>query len=69
MPVIDTTHLQYLEIKPGIGSEILAAKEALVSGAHAGQIRELLDTRGVLVCPKNNFTDDEQVEFTKEELA
>jgi alpha-ketoglutarate-dependent taurine dioxygenase len=57
--------LQITDIKPKIGSEIRVDKQELLSGAHAAQIRELLEQRGVLVFPQINFTDEEQVEFTK----
>lgn len=48
-----------------IGTEVLADKEALLSGVHAGAIRELLERRGVLVFPKIGLTDTEQVAFTE----
>ncbi len=51
-------------IKPQIGTRILADKEALLSGEHAEEIRNLLEERGVLVFPAVNFTDEEQVAFT-----
>lgn len=57
--------LQTRAIKPRIGSEILADKAALLSGEHAGDIRELLEQRGVLVFPQIGFTDDEQITFTQ----
>lgn len=57
--------LRASEIHPRIGSEIGADKATLLSGAHAGEIRELLEQRGVLVFPKIGFTDDEQVAFTE----
>ncbi len=53
------------DIKPRIGTEIRADKKVLLGGEHAAQIRELLELRGVLVFPQINFTDEEQVEFTK----
>lgn len=65
LSVSEATCLHTREIKPGIGAEILADKAALLSGVHSDKIRELLETRGVLVFPKINFSDDEQVEFTK----
>jgi alpha-ketoglutarate-dependent taurine dioxygenase len=52
------------EIKPKIGSRILADKAALLSGEHTGEIRELLEMRGVLVFPEIHFDDDEQIAFT-----
>ncbi|BBX21149.1 taurine catabolism dioxygenase [Mycolicibacter terrae] len=48
-----------------IGTEILADKGALLSGAHAGAIRGLLEQRGVLVFPQIGFTEAEQVAFTE----
>lgn len=53
------------EISPRIGTRVLADKDALLSGEHAGAIRELLEQRGVLVFPQIGFTDDEQVAFTE----
>ncbi|WP_317928974.1 TauD/TfdA family dioxygenase [Halioxenophilus sp. WMMB6] len=57
--------LQSKEIKPFIGSQVLNSKEELLSGKYATEIRELLEQRGVLVFPEINFTDEEQVAFTK----
>jgi alpha-ketoglutarate-dependent taurine dioxygenase len=59
------TSLATRDIHEKIGKEILADKKALLSGDHAAEIRELLETRGVLVFPKIDFTDDEQVAFTE----
>ncbi|MBY0423982.1 MAG: TauD/TfdA family dioxygenase [Parvularculaceae bacterium] len=53
------------EIRPDIGSRILNTKDELLSGALAAEIRELLEARGVLVLPQINFTDEEQIAFTK----
>ncbi|MFT3929198.1 MAG: TauD/TfdA family dioxygenase [Spongiibacteraceae bacterium] len=53
------------DIKPRIGTEIRADKKELLSGEHSAQLREMLELRGVLVFPQINFTDEEQVEFTK----
>ncbi|MFT4047179.1 MAG: TauD/TfdA family dioxygenase [Solimonas sp.] len=53
------------ELTPRIGTEITSDKKTLLSGRHAGEIRELLEQRGVLVFPKIGFDDDEQVAFTK----
>ncbi|QRY45982.1 TauD/TfdA family dioxygenase [Mycolicibacterium boenickei] len=60
-----TTALQTRDIKPRIGTEIRADKTTLLSGEHAGRIRELLEQRGVLVFPQIGFTDDEQIAFTE----
>jgi alpha-ketoglutarate-dependent taurine dioxygenase len=59
------TALDAHEITPRIGTEIRADKATLLSGDHAGVIRELLEQRGVLVFPKIGFTDDEQIAFTE----
>lgn len=52
-------------IKPKIGSRILNSKAELLSGELGSRIREELELRGVLVLPKINFTDPEQIAFTK----
>lgn len=52
-------------IKPLIGSEVQDGKDALLGGAHAQEIRDLLEQRGVLVFPKIGFSDMEQIAFTK----
>ena len=59
------TALQIRDIKPRIASEIRADKATLLSGEHAGRIRELLEQRGVLVFPQIAFTDEEQIAFTE----
>jgi alpha-ketoglutarate-dependent taurine dioxygenase len=60
-----TTTLATRDLTPRIATEIRADKENLLSGVHAGAIRELLEQRGVLVFPQIGFTDDEQVAFTE----
>jgi alpha-ketoglutarate-dependent taurine dioxygenase len=53
------------DINEHIGTEIVAEKAVLLSGEHAGTIRDLLESRGVLVFPKLCFTDEEQIAFTE----
>jgi alpha-ketoglutarate-dependent taurine dioxygenase len=65
MSVDTETRLKVEEIKPGIGSRILNSKDELLSGALAGEIREQLEARGVLVFPRIGFTDEEQIAFTR----
>ena len=65
MSVDAKAKLKAEEIKPKIGARVLNSKEELLSGELAGEIRELLSQRGVLVFPQINFTDEEQVAFTK----
>lgn len=57
--------LQARDIHPRIGSEVRADKATLLSGEYAGEIRELLEQRGVLVFPQLGFTDEEQIAFTE----
>lgn len=57
--------LQARDINPRIGSEVRADKATLLSGEYAGEIRELLEQRGVLVFPQLGFTDEEQIAFTE----
>ena len=65
MTVTQQTRLVHESVKPSIGSRILNSKEELLSGAMSGEIRELLEARGVLVFPQVDFTDEEQVAFTR----
>ena len=53
------------DLSPRIATEIRADKATLLSGKHASKIRELLERRGVLLFPRINFTDDEQIAFTQ----
>ncbi|MCB2077000.1 MAG: TauD/TfdA family dioxygenase [Novosphingobium sp.] len=65
MSVATRTELKHEYIKPLIGCRILNSKEELLSGELGPQLRELLGLRGVLVFPGIDFTDDEQVAFTR----
>ena len=56
--------LRYEEIKPKIGAHILNSKEELLSGELSDAVLNLMEERGVLVFPKIDFTDAEQVAFT-----
>lgn len=53
------------DLKPRIGAEIKADKDALLSGKYAAEIRETLEKRGVFVIRAINFSDEEQLAFTK----
>lgn len=53
------------EISPLIGSQVHLKKDDLLSGEYGGALRDLLEQRGVLVFPQIDFTDEEQVTFTK----
>ena len=57
--------LKATDINPFIGSKVHLSKDDLLSGEFSADLRELLEQRGVLVFPKINFNDDEQVSFTK----
>lgn len=59
------TELSAKDINTNIGSRILNGKDDLLSGELSDEIRELLEQRGVLVFPKINFTEAEQIAFTK----
>ena len=65
MTVETAARLRHEPIKERIGSRILNSKEELLAGTMAADIRDLLEQRGVLVFPQINFTDEEQVAFTK----
>jgi alpha-ketoglutarate-dependent taurine dioxygenase len=51
--------LESVKLTKRIGSELKIGKAALLSGEHAGEIRELLVRRGALVVRGANLSDDE----------
>src|ERR1700757_2339362 len=53
------------DLAPRIGTKIEASKQALLSGAHADAIRELLELRGILVFPAIHMSDEEQLAFAR----
>jgi alpha-ketoglutarate-dependent taurine dioxygenase len=52
-------------LRPRIGAELETDKATLLSGAHAAEIRELLEQRGVIVLRELGLDDDEQVAFSR----
>ena len=52
------------DVAPKIGSAIHTDKATLLSGERAGEIREIMERRGVVVFPEINLTDEEQIAFT-----
>jgi alpha-ketoglutarate-dependent taurine dioxygenase len=64
-PASTQARLAHEHIKSSIGSRVLNSKKELLSGEIGGEIRELLQQRGVLVFPEVHFSDDEQIAFTK----
>ena len=56
--------VQIVDLTPEIGSTVIAAKDALLSGNHATLLRTKLRERGVLVFPEICMSDDEQIAFT-----
>jgi alpha-ketoglutarate-dependent taurine dioxygenase len=53
------------ELTPRIGTALQADVGALLSGAFASEIRTILEQRGVVLFPKLNLTDEEQITFTE----
>ena len=52
------------KIKPHIGGLVHVAKEHLFYEENVAALREALEDRGVLVFPRMNLTDSEQLKFT-----
>ncbi|MDR2856631.1 MAG: TauD/TfdA family dioxygenase [Novosphingobium sp.] len=52
------------DVAPKIGSSIRTDKATLLSGERAGEIREIMERRGVIVFPRIDLTDEEQIAFT-----
>lgn len=65
MTTATQAELRAEDIKPNIGARILNSKEELLSGELAGEIRDKLEQCGVLVFPEIDFTEEEQIAFTK----
>lgn len=65
MTTATAIRLKHEPIRDRIASRILNSKQELLSGALSAEIRDLIEQRGVLVFPEINFTDDEQIAFTK----
>ena len=56
--------LRATKLTPVIGSEVAIGADALLSGAHADELRALLVERGVLVMRDIHFDDDQLRTFT-----
>ena len=52
-----------LDLTPRIGAEIRTDKATLLSGAHAGRIRDLLEQRGVVIMRDIHLDDAEEIAF------
>lgn len=55
--------LEIVDLTPRIGSEIKSDMQTLLSGAHATEIRELLEKRGVLVIRDIFMEKEQQLQF------
>jgi alpha-ketoglutarate-dependent taurine dioxygenase len=65
MQLAEKTKFRAEDLAPRIGTAIHADIDTLLSGEIAGDIRELLEMRGVIVLPQVNFTDEQQLAFTR----
>ena len=59
---MSTVHIE--KVKPHIGGIVHVTKEHLLDDETAAVVREALEHRGVLVFPRLNLTDAEQLAFT-----
>jgi len=57
--------LESTDLTPRVGSEFRIDREALLSGAHARKIRDLLVARGVIIARGLHLTDDEQRQLAR----
>ena len=57
--------LEVEDLTPKVGAEVFADRDALLSGEHAAQLRELLVARGVIVMRGIFLDDDQQKAFTQ----
>jgi len=57
--------LETIDLSPRVGTEIRADATDLLSGEHAGQIRDILGERGLVLFRQLNIDDHQQVEFAR----
>jgi alpha-ketoglutarate-dependent taurine dioxygenase len=57
--------LETIDLSPLIGAELVADAGALLNGAHAAQIREVLDRRGLVLFREVHLDDRQQVAFAR----
>jgi alpha-ketoglutarate-dependent taurine dioxygenase len=60
-----STKIASTDLTPTIGARIDETTDTLLDGRFADQLHALLEARGVLVFPKIDFTEDQQVAFTR----
>ena len=66
-PLASSAHtaLRTTDVTPRIGTVVETDVETLLGGTRAGEIRALLEERGVLVFPRIQLSDEQQVAFTR----
>jgi alpha-ketoglutarate-dependent taurine dioxygenase len=53
------------DLTPRVGTEVRSDIPTLLSGKHAKEIRAMLEERAVVVLPKVNMTDEQQLAFSR----
>jgi alpha-ketoglutarate-dependent taurine dioxygenase len=54
-----------IDLTPGIGTEVKADKKLPLDGSIAGQLRALLERRGVLLLRGHDWSDEEHLQFAR----
>jgi alpha-ketoglutarate-dependent taurine dioxygenase len=57
--------ISYQEIQPDVGVVVSNDKNSLLGGHLSKDIRRLLEEHGVVIFPQTNFSEYEQIRFTK----
>jgi alpha-ketoglutarate-dependent taurine dioxygenase len=57
--------IQITDLRPRIGSRVIADRTELLSGVHSKQLRAVLEQRGVLLFPRLQLSDEEQLAFAE----
>ena len=57
--------VKFIDLAPAIGSEVGESRDVLLGGGKGGELRALLEERGVLVIRDAHFDDAEQVAFAR----
>jgi alpha-ketoglutarate-dependent taurine dioxygenase len=59
------TKLPTVDLKPLVGTEVKTDAATLADGAHAAELRALLEARGVLIFRGVDLTDEQQLAFSE----
>lgn len=57
--------LKTVDLKPRVGTEVVADIDTLLSGKHSEELRDLLEQRGILLFRRINLSEEQHVRFSR----